>query len=116
MSKKPTYWRIQQADDPISNDWRSQIGHSEDDLGYENGTSCCKSFKSLQKWALGGHANWLGDVAIVEFEGNLVGFGTDGEPVVRPTREINRWIFQGGKGDQAVSVLLQKMVLRASTG
>lgn len=112
MGKTQKFWRIQQADDPLSPEWRSQIGSEDEDLGYEDGTSCCDSFQSLQKWAQEGHADWLGRVAIIVFEGTLVGRGMDGEPVVRPMRELRRWVFVGGKGDQAVSAQIQKMKLR----
>jgi 8-oxo-dGTP pyrophosphatase MutT (NUDIX family) len=91
---RKTFWRVQHAADPISAGWRSQIGHDEDGLGHEAGTSACYSLDHLKRWARGGHANWIGDMAAVEFEGDHVGTGADGEPVVRPTKELRRIPFK----------------------
>ena len=88
-----TFWRVQHAGDHVSADHRSQIGSEDDELGYESGTSSTFTLKRLKKWARGGHANYIGDLVIVEFEGNLIGHGTDGEPVVRPSREVRRIPF-----------------------
>jgi hypothetical protein len=108
----PTYWRIQHMADPTSPDWQSQIGNDDDDLGTEAGTSCCSSFPALQRWARGGHANWIGELAIIEFEGELLSRrGTDGECIVRPTHELRRIPLTGGRGDQTVSIVIQRLAL-----
>ena len=112
-----SYWRIQHAEDPISADWRSQIGHDDDDLGTEKGTSCCASFAELQKWAKGGHADWLNaDLVVVEFEGDLVGRGTDGEPVVRPTRELRRIPFRSTRERLTSKVVPEMTIMDSSPG
>lgn len=92
-----TYWRIQDAKDPLAYDWESQIGLDDDDLGVEEGTSAMESLDDLKKWARGGHANFIGKRAVIEFEGEYVGRGSDGESIVRPTRELNRYPIQGGR-------------------
>ena len=108
-----TYWRIQHAKDPLSYDHRSQIGTDDENeeygLGTEAGTSSFSSFGDLQKWARGGHANWIGDLALVEFRGDRVGKGQDGEDIVRPTEEVRRIPLTGGVGDQKVSEQIQKI-------
>lgn len=110
LAKRPTYWRIQHMADPISSEWRSKIGHEDDDdLGTEEGTSACTSLAKLKEWARGGHANWIGDLAIVEFEGDLIGRGTDGEVIVRPTREVRRFSITGGRTpSDVISTKIQK--------
>jgi hypothetical protein len=114
MTTKQTYWRIQHYEDPISASWRSQIGHDDDNLGKEAGTSACSSFNDLKAWAKGGHADWIGLLAIVEFEGNFVGIGMDGEPIVRPTRELQRIPIVGGRGDERISRVIQTMRVKSA--
>jgi len=107
-----TYWRIQHMSDPISADWRSQIGSDDDELGTEDGTSCCDSFRALQRWAVGGHADWIGDLAIVEFEGELIGHGADQECIVRPSAELRRIPLTGGTAlHERVSQSIQRLVV-----
>jgi hypothetical protein len=112
LARRPTYWRIQHMADPISAEWRSQIGLDDENLGTEEGTSACTSLPKLKEWASGGHANWIGDLAIVEFEGDLVGRGTDGEVIVRPTREIRRFAITGGRAaSDRISTKIQKFTV-----
>lgn len=105
------YYRLQGANDPLSRDWRSQW---QDGQSEEIGTSCCQSEQELWAWATGaGHYEGGGGhlecqlLDLVEFEGELLGRGSDGECVVRPTRELTRcrcWVPLYGFLDNLVSL------------
>lgn len=83
------YWRVQRSEDPLSYTWNSEIGSDE---GNEVGTSAMRSLHDLSKWSKGGHGNHIGDVDIIQFHGLDTGYkGSDGEPLVKPIREIRRF-------------------------
>jgi hypothetical protein len=90
-----TYYRIQWAGDPLSRSWLSQDVNS---LDYEAGTSCCETLDELLAWIEGGTACPVGDVEIVEFAGEWLGTGDDGEAVVRPVAELSRWRHRDFRG------------------
>ena len=104
-----TYWRIQHMADPTSADWQSQIGLDEDDLGVESGTACCESFEALQRYARGGHLDWIGALAIIEMTGELLQRRGPDECLIRPTGEVRRIPLAGGRGAHRVSVVLPRL-------
>lgn len=84
-----TFWRLQQAKDPLSTSWQSEIA---DGSGTEAATSAARSLEDLLAWMISGNEQrWLGELAFIEFVGDEVGRGADGEPVVRPKQELQRW-------------------------
>lgn len=87
----PCFWRIQDAGFPLSQSHRSETYSEDDDDDGEKheGTSAVRTVAKLAS----AQANLMGDgrpVEIVRFEGEEVGTGWDGEPVVIPTRELLR--------------------------
>lgn len=88
-----TYWRIQDAGLALSRSHRSRTWSldedDEDDEGEEHdGTSVvlgCHRLPSAQP------SLHVGDVEIIELDGDETGQGWDGEPVVVPTRELRRF-------------------------
>lgn len=84
-----TYWRIQDAGHPLSR-WHRSCTWSEDDEDegeVHEGTSVVEGCHRLHHAQPNLH---VGDVEIVELEGDEVGAGWDGEPCVIPTRELRR--------------------------
>lgn len=86
----PTFWRIQDEGLPLSRSHRSTTWGEEDENQSEThlATSAVRTVKDLRR------ANpYLGTGAIdvVKFEGEEVGLGWDGEPVVIPSMELLRF-------------------------
>lgn len=78
------YWRIDHKGWPLSRSFRSASLNTDH---VEEGTSSYSSLEELL--TIGGYAR--GPVAIVAFDGDLVGYGEDNEPVVIPSGEVARW-------------------------
>lgn len=83
-----TYWRVQGPLDRLSRSFRSRV-HS---TGVEeDGTSCCYTLADVFRWAHSYPVAPFGEIELIQFEGDEVSVGCDGEPVVIPTRELARW-------------------------
>lgn len=84
-----TYYRIQHAGEALSQSHRSEV---QDGSGFEDGTSCCRSLEDLLIHQGGGFFDApRGRVEIIEFTGDCVSIGSDGEPTVVPEHEVARW-------------------------
>lgn len=84
-----TYWRIDHRGWELARSHRSVRIDGE---GVEAGTSCCYSRGDLDTYLqCAGYDAPVGDVNLVEFRGDLVGYGYDDEPIVLPRQEVARW-------------------------
>jgi hypothetical protein len=87
--REPTFWRLQNADLPLDVNHRSET-FSEDDLPVirHKGSSAVGSLKDLPKAQA--NLNRAKPIEAIEFSGEEVERGWDGEPVVIPGRELRR--------------------------
>jgi hypothetical protein len=88
-----TYWRIQDPGLHLSKSHRSATHSLDDDDPGEihAGTSVTRSISELGRMGPNLHGFPGSEVDLIELEGDEVGRGWDGEPVVIPTRELKRF-------------------------
>lgn len=83
------FWRLQAPGFKITKSFKSRCQNTGKK---EKGLSCWSSLEELIINMTGGRADYVrGNVELVVLDGEIVDYGFDGEPVVKPLKEIARF-------------------------